>query len=284
MSSDSTNKQRVAIITGAGKQSGLGYATARALSAAGVAVVLNDVAPRGLPNKGEQPSDAGDASWRGLETAVESIKQEGGSASMVLGDVSSEAGTQEIVQHALDNYGRVDILVNFAGSPKGPESVDIEELSLEAWESVMAVHVRGTFLMSRAAVGPMRKQGWGRIINLSSETAVKGAIRRCAYAAAKAAVIGFTRALAFDVADWGITVNALCPGWIATSRVTSVARDSTGADATGVLDKHAQSLLIRRLGRPDEIASMIGFLASDAAAYITGQSILIDGGGQRAAV
>jgi 3-oxoacyl-[acyl-carrier protein] reductase len=282
MSADPKTEQRVAVITGAGKQSGLGYATARALSTAGVAVVLNDVAPRGLPNKGEQPSDAGDASWRGLESAVETITQAGGSASLVVGDVSSEASAKQIVQHALDHYGRVDILVNFAGSPKGPESVDIEELSLEAWESVMAVHVRGTFLMSRAAVGPMRMQGWGRIINLSSETAVKGAIRRCAYAAAKAAVIGFTRALAFDVADSGITVNALCPGWIATSRVTSVARDSSGADATGVLDKHSQSLLIRRLGRPDEIASLIAFLASDAAGYITGQSILIDGGGQRA--
>lgn len=282
----SEDPQRVALIIGAGKQTGMGSATARALSARGNAVVVADALNRGVPNRDEVPLEGGDASWLGLESLVDTITQSGGEASMVLGDVSSEADAQRMVKYALDRHGRLDIVVNFAGAPIGPDSVDIEELSLESWDKVMSINARGSFLISRAAVAPMRQQRWGRIINLSSEVATKGGAKRSAYAASKAAILGFTRALAFDVAGWGITVNAICPGWIGTSRVTSFVR-AHGVAAENVqaeLAKEAERILLGRIGRPEDIAGVVTFLTSDAAAWVTGQAIMVDGGGMRAAV
>ena len=191
--------RRVALITGCGKPTGIGGASARALAATGVIVVVSDVEMRGVPNAEDLPTDA-DQSWRGLEAQVEKIVAAGGEASWVQGDVTSEADAERMVGEVMKRYGRLDILANIAGAPHGKDRNEIQNVPLDAWQKMMAVNVTGTFLMCRAAVPIMRKQGWGRIINMSSATAKNAKGRRTAYAASKAAIMGFTHALGVELA------------------------------------------------------------------------------------
>jgi NAD(P)-dependent dehydrogenase (short-subunit alcohol dehydrogenase family) len=144
----------------------------------------------------------------------------------------------------------------------------------------MAVNVRGVFLMSRAAISHMRSARWGRIVNVSSAVFRYGALHRTAYAASKAAVSGFSRSLAMDVAGSGITVNAVCPGSILTARARNTTGEMLGfVDLEAGLAKRARAIPAGRHGRAAEVAATIAFLCSDAAGYITGQDLFIDGGG-----
>src|SRR5487761_949492 len=190
---------RVALITGCGKPVGIGNSTARALAAAGMTVVVSDVVATGVANEHNVQGDT-DASWRGVDSLVEELVGDGHSASSTLGDVGVEADAARMVAEVLGRYGRLDILVNNAGAPQGADRNEIENVPLDAWERTMGVNARGCFLMSRAAVPAMRKARWGRIVSVSS----------------KAAIVGFTKSLAFDLAPCGITVNAVCPGPIRT--------------------------------------------------------------------
>lgn len=269
-------KRRVALVTGCGKIDGIGAATALTLSAAGIAVVITDVTALGRENNwGSEAS----SSWQGLSSLAAKIEANAGQAYCVEGDVSSEVDAARMVEQAIDRYGRLDILVNNAAAPQGADRADIEKVPLSAWEELMAINARGTFLMSRAAVGYMRRQGWGRIINVASAIVRHRLTNRVAYAASKAAVVGFTEALAFDVASAGITVNAVCPGSTVTSRFRSTALRSGFSDSATALAETARGVPMARHGQPEEMAAMIAFLASDAAGYITGQSIYVDGGG-----
>ena len=143
----------------------------------------------------------------------------------------------------------------------------------------MAVNVRGVFLMSRAAIAPMRRERWGRIINISSAVIRYGARNRTAYAASKAAVVGFTRALAMDVADSGITVNAICPGSVLTGRATNTTRKLGWTDVQTGLSERAMRIPLGRHGDVDEVAGLVAYLASEEAGYVTAQSMYVDGGG-----
>ncbi|MBI3937612.1 MAG: SDR family oxidoreductase [Betaproteobacteria bacterium] len=269
---------RVALITGCGKQKGIGSATARALAASGVIVVVTDVAIRGVANVGDLQNDT-DQSWRGLESLVDEIVAAGGTASSGQGDVTSEVDAARMVREVLARYGRLDILVNNAGAPYGRDRADIEDVPLDVWENVMAINARGVFLMSRSAVTPMRKQGWGRIISISSASAKYGRKHKAVYSASKAAIVGFTRALAVDLAPHGITVNAICPGAILTSRALSAARLShPGDDLEAGLAKRVEHIPVGRQGHPEEVAAMVAFLASEASSYVTGQAISVCGG------
>lgn len=270
-------EQRVALITGCGKENGIGAATARLMAGSGVAVVVTDVAMTGAANAGEDSSEHA-AGWRGLESLVAEIVDQGGEAVAAQGDVTREDDTARMVAEAVDRFGRLDILVNNAGAPHGPDRTDIENVPADAWDRVMAINVRGGFLMSRAAVPHMRRNRWGRIIGVSSAAGVHGLRNMTAYAASKAAILGFTRALAMDVAPWGITANAVCPGSTLTSRALSTARRQGYASAEEGLAARAKSIPLGRHGTPEEVAGTIAFLASDVAGYITGQHILIDGG------
>lgn len=268
-------QQRVALITGCGKRVGLGSAIAKALAAQGIIVAVTDILPKGVANG---DSIAGDADWRGLDSLVEEIGASGGRALALYGDVSLEPDAETMVSKTLETLGRLDILVNNAGAPHGDERGDIANVPLDAWEKVMAVNVRGPFLMSRAAVGPMREQRWGRIINIASAAGVYGLKSLGAYSASKAAVIGFTRSLALDVGEWGVTANAVCPGTVLTSRTESSAQFAGFANAEEALAVRTRGIPLRRAGRPEEIAATVAFLASEGGGYITGQSILVDGG------
>ena len=154
---------RVALITGCGKPIGIGNSTARALAKTGATVVVSDVVPTGVANEHNVEGDL-DLSWGGVESLVQEIVRNGGSASSTLGDVSVEADAARMVEEVLRRYGRLDILVNNAGAPQGADRNEIEDVPVEAWDRTMGVNVRGAFLMSRAAVPAMRKAKWGRII------------------------------------------------------------------------------------------------------------------------
>ena len=270
---------RVALVTGCGKAQGIGNATARALSAVGFTVVVSDMAPQGVANDNDAASDAPEG-WRGLPSLVEELQGAAdGRASAVYGDVSSERDADAMVREVLDRYGRIDVLVNNAAAPHGDDRVPIDRLSLEAWERVMSVNIRGVFLMTRRVVAPMREQGWGRIVNVSSAITRHPLPDRVAYTASKAAVLGLTQALAVEVAAAGITVNAVGPGSIVTARAISSTRLAGWTDLQAGLAARAQGIPAGRHGSIAEVAATISFLCSDAAGYITGQSLFIDGGG-----
>ena len=271
-------RHRVALVTGCGKASGIGSATAIALAEQGAAVVVSDIAETGVANQHDHEEDPAE-SRDGLIALCERIRAAGGQADHVIGDVSSEDDAERMVRVASEKFGRLDILINNAAAPHGLDRADIADVPFATWQKVMAINVNGAFLMSRAAIRVMRPQRWGRIVNLSS-VAVKHALSNLtAYTASKAAVVGFSQALAMDVARDRITVNAVCPGIIATSRAVSSARRVTGGDRETGLAMRAAGIPVARMGEPGEVAAMIAFLSSDAGAYVTGQAIMVDGGG-----
>ena len=190
-----TTSSRVALITGCGKPVGIGNSTARALAAAGIAVVVSDVASTGVANEHNVQGDV-DPEWRGIDSLVDAINATGGRAFATLGDVSQEADAARMVEEVLTRHGRLDILINNAGAPQGADRNEIEDVPVSAWNLTMGVNAKGAFLMSRAAVPVMRKAGWGRIISVSSKAAIRPGRRRATYAASKAAIIGFTKSLA----------------------------------------------------------------------------------------
>ena len=240
---------KVAIVTGAGQ--GMGYAVAHRLAAAGASLVVNDLNADAAEQTAAALRAAGHAAWA------------------VPGDVASSQDVRGIVAAALDRYGSIHILINNAGVLRPTAVIDIEEAE---WDLVVNVNLKGTYLCSRAVLPAMREAGLGRIVNFSS-TAGKNVstVGGAHYTAAKAGVLGFTRHLAKEAAPYGITVNAVCPGLIDTEMVrATISDEQTSA--------YAASFPIARLGRPEEVAELVAFLASDRAAYITGASLDINGG------
>jgi NAD(P)-dependent dehydrogenase (short-subunit alcohol dehydrogenase family) len=267
----------VALITGCGKENGIGAAVARRLAGDGFVAVVSDVAAAGRDNDNRVARDT--VGWRGLETLVAQIEAGGGTALSVTGDVTRENDAAAIVERAVEAYGRLDVLVNNAGAPHGKDRAQIEDVPLSAWKDVMAVNVTGVFLMTRAAVPHMKAQSHGRIVSMSSVGGLVALPERAAYSASKAAVIGMTRSLAYDLAPHGITVNCVCPGSIRTDRAISTTLRAGWTDVDAGLAERAKEIPARRHGLPEEVAATIAHLASEEAGYITGQAIEIDGGG-----
>ena len=271
------SEQRVALITGCGKENGIGAAIARRLSGGGFAVAVSDIAAAGVDN--DQAVELANTGWQGLDTLVDQIAESGGVATGLTGDVSTEDGAGSLVAETLERYGRLDVLVNNAGAPHGPDRGQIEDVPLSAWEDVMAVNARGVFLMTRAAVPPMKAAGYGRIVSMASLAGLSAMPERAVYSASKAAVIGMTRSIAHDLAPHGITVNCICPGSIRTDRAISSTLRAGWTDVDAGLAERAKVIPAGRHGLPEEVAATVAHLASEDAGYITGQAIVIDGGG-----
>jgi 3-oxoacyl-[acyl-carrier protein] reductase len=241
---------QVAVVTGGSR--GIGRATALALGQAGAAVVVGYRAR----------ADA-------AQHVVAEILAAGGRAFSYKVDVTEPSQCEDLVGAALQAYGRLDILVNNAGTSLDGLLIDT---TIDQWEAQMAVHLRGMFGCSRAALKPMAAQGYGRIVNVSSVWGITGAANEVAYSTAKAGQIGFTKALAQEVASWGITVNAVAPGAVDTDMLA----DLTGPERAEWI---AQTP-VGRLGTPEEIATVICFLARPGAGFITGQVWSPNGGVQ----
>ncbi len=243
---DLSNK--VAIVTGSGR--GIGQAIALKLAEVGATIVLNDV---------------GDASY--VENTAAQVRAMNRQALTVLGDVSSTADVNRLVEEAIAAYGRVDILVNNAGITRDQL---VLRMSDEDWDRVINVDLKSVFLCTRAVLRQMIKQRSGRIINIASIIGIVGNAGQANYASAKAGVIGFTRTIAKEVGSRGITANAVAPGFIDTSM-------------TQKLEESQRQELKKRiplgcLGTPRDVAEAVAFLASEEARYITGQVLNVDGG------
>ncbi len=268
---------RVALITGCGKENGIGAAIAQRLARDGFIVATSDVAAAGVDN--DNTVQRVSSGWQGLDTLVARIEAAGGKALSLTGDVSTEDGAAHLVARTIDEYGRLDVLVNNAGAPHGQDRGQIEDVPLAAWEAVMGINVRGVFLMTRAVVPHMKARGYGRIVSMSSVAGLVALPERAAYCASKAAVIGMTRSLAYDLAPHGITVNCICPGSIRTDRAISSTLRAGWTDVDAGLAERAKVIPIGRHGHPEEIAATVAHLVSDEAGYIIGQAIPVDGGG-----
>lgn len=245
-----THRQRVAIITGAGSAHGIGFAAARLLGAGGIRVVITSTTDRIFE--------------RVMELRATGIRAEG-----VVADLTDPADADSVVACASDSFGGMDILVNNAGMTSVSDSHGsgaINELSREDWHASLDRNLTTSFLMIRAVAGFMQAAGYGRIVNVSSVSGPVAAYAGdVAYHAAKAGVVGLTRATAIDMAAAGITVNAVAPGWIDTASASDHERAMGAATPVG------------RSGTADEVAHAIALLAGDGASYITGQLITVDG-------
>jgi 3-oxoacyl-[acyl-carrier protein] reductase len=237
---------RVALVTGASR--GIGRAIAISLASGGATVIA---AARG--------SNA-------LAT-VDSITAAGGTADLATLDVTDPASVEQVIKSALERRGRIDILVNNAGVTRDQLMLRMKR---EDWDNVIAANLTGAFTCTHAVLKAMVKARHGRIINITSVVGETGNAGQVNYAASKAGLIGFTKALAQEVASRGITVNAVSPGLIDT--------DMTRAIAEGAHEDWAKKIPVQRLGTPEDIAAAVRFLASDEAAYITGHVLAVNGG------
>lgn len=265
---------QVALVTGAGGERGIGRAIALRLAQEGADVVVNDFADRPYA----------DAEWGGLPALVAEVEALGRRAASVVADVGDARQVERMMADALAAMGRVDILVNNAGTLVGGDRVPVAELEVDLWDAVQRVNIRGTFLCSRAAARHMLERGGGgRIINVSSVAGKRGSARYSAYNASKFAVIGFTQALAAELGPAGVTVNAVCPGLVATERLPPLAKAAFPdlEPAAAVRDFTAQAMADIPLGRladPADIAKAAAFLASREAGYLTGIALTVAGG------
>src|ERR687885_2376959 len=245
---------KVAIVTGAGH--GIGRAYALGLAQEGARILAADI------------------DQAGAEETARQIAAAGGDALAVRTDVADVESTEAMARAAANRWGRIDVLVNnaaiFATIPIS--RVGFEQITMEEWDRLMAVNVRGVWLCCRAVAPYLRRQGKGKIVNISSSTVLEGSPTRAHYVASKAAVIGLTRTLARELGDANICVNVLLPG-------STLSEDEPTEEILKMRAKPAEKRAIKRVQRPDDLVGTMIFLCSDDSDFITGQSIVCDGGG-----
>jgi 3-oxoacyl-[acyl-carrier protein] reductase len=244
---------RVAFVTGAGR--GIGAATALRLAEDGAQVILADI------------------DLDSCQQVAAQIEQAGSQALAVSCDVSNHDAVETAVGQGVNRFGRLDILVNNAGVLRDNL---LFKMSDDDWDTVMNVHLKGAFLCSRAAQKHMVQQNYGRIISLSSVSAL-GNRGQANYSTAKAGLQGLTRTLAIELGPFGITANAIAPGFIDTEMTRSTARRQ-GLDPDQVIEAASKTIPVRRVGQPRDIANVACFLASEEAGFVNGQIIYVAGG------
>jgi NAD(P)-dependent dehydrogenase (short-subunit alcohol dehydrogenase family) len=266
---------KVALVTGAGGERGLGRAIAVRLAQEGADVIVNDLTAK----------PPGSADWVGIPAVVQEIRALGRKSLGVLADVSDANQVDDMVQQTLEQFGQIDILVNNAGAPAGRDRVPVIELEEDAWDLVQRVNVKGTFLCCRSVARAMIEQGQGgKIINMSSISGQRGHPRYAAYCASKFAIRGFTQALALELAPRRINVNAICPGLVETERMDDIAAalapegvsDQTGRQQ--LVERVTSTIPLGRIAQVSDVVSVAAFLASPESDYLTGVSIPITGG------
>jgi 3-oxoacyl-[acyl-carrier protein] reductase len=239
---------RVGIVTGGGR--GIGRAVAVRLAEEGANLAIsyrsNDEA---------------------AEETAERVREAGVKCELFKGDVASPEDVEALFKGVSDAFGRVDILVNNAGITRDNLMMRMKE---EEFDEVLRTNLKGTYLCTRAALRPMIRARWGRIVNVSSVVGLVGNAGQANYAASKAGIIGFTKSVAREVAQRGITVNAVAPGYVET--------ELTGSLPENVKDQIRSQVPMGRFGEPEEVAQVVAFLAGEPAGYVTGQTIAVDGG------
>ena len=264
----------VAVVTGCGRKQGIGRATALALAAAGADVAVTDIAAAGTRNAGEVGDADAAAGWKGLPSLVEELEGRGSRALPVLGDVGIKDDAERMVREVVEHYGRIDILVNNAAAPHGGDRTWLWEVSEETFDEALRVNTKGVFLMSTAVIRHLLQRGGpGRIINIASVAGTVGLAQRGPYCTSKFAVRGLTQTMAQELAPHGITVNAVCPGAVDTSRRASSATHMAALQESGV-----QTLTFNQVAGPEAVAHAVAFLAHPESGYINGQSIIVNGG------
>jgi len=239
---------KTAVVTGSGR--GLGKSVALKLAEMGANIVLNDI----------QASDS-------IDATCEEFRQLGYSVTVSKGDVRNEEDAKVMCRHAVDTFGSLDILVNNAGITRDKP---IAMMSEQDWDDVLDINLKGAFLCTKAVSKIMIKQRSGKIINVASVAGVMGNPGQANYSSSKAGLIGLTKTTAKELAARGITCNAVAPGVI-ESKMTDVLPEKVKTD-------YMNNIPLKRFGTPEDVAKVIGFLASDASNYVTGQVIHIDGG------
>ena len=244
---------RAAFVTGAGR--GIGAATALRMAEEGARVALADI------------------DSEGCKQVLAELDRIGAEGLALPCNVADSAMVQDAIDQAAHHFGRLDILVNNAGVLRDQL---LFKMSEEEWDTVLSVHLKGAFLCSRAAQKYMVQQKYGRIVSLSSTSAL-GNRGQANYSSAKAGLQGFTRALAIELGPFGITANAVAPGFIDTEMTRSTARRQ-GLDPDEVIAQASKTIPVRRVGQPRDIANVICFLASEEASFVNGQIIYVAGG------
>ena len=239
---------RVSLVTGGSR--GIGKAISLQFANQGLRVAVNYISNRAAADE-----------------VVKLIKDAGSSAVAVQGDVTQRADVERIFAETTEALGPVEILVNNAGIIS--DSL-LMRMSDEDWDSVIDLDLRSVFLCTREAIRTMVRSRWGRVINIGSVVGLRGNAGQSNYAAAKAGMVGFTQSIAKEVASRNITVNCVAPGYVETDIVEDLPQ--------GLKQSIMDRVPVGRFGFPEEVAGMVGFLASDAASYITGQAIAVDGG------
>ena len=241
---------KVALVTGSGR--GIGKAVALAFAKEGAKLVINDISNDAAVNK-----------------VVDTVQQMGTEAIGVMANVTKKSDVEALVGAAVDRFGRLDILVNNAGFTRPALLLKMTE---EQWDSVIDVHLKGTFLCTQAAARHMKEQNSGKIINVTSVAAIVGTVGQVNYSAAKGGIISMTKSIARELAEYNICANVISLGIVATTMTEKIRKDER------LRSIYMNRILLKRFAKPEEVAPAFVFLASDESNYITGQLLCVDGG------